>query len=72
MLEVQVGPVGEACDLARDPGTESVFGKSPEVSPKEPVRLNKPLVKPVRKEPQLIEGDPSGEPDRTNKGRAVD
>lgn len=71
-LEVQVGPDGEACGLARDLGTAGVIGQSPGEHPEEPAALSKPLADPFWKEPQLQEEDPSGEPDRVGKGRAVD
>lgn len=65
--EVQVGPVREACGLARDLGTVSVSGQPPEEYPEELAVISKPLAEPVWKESQLKEGDPPGEPDRVGK-----
>lgn len=69
--EDQVRSNGKACSLAGDSGTVEVVAQSLEETPEEPVS-SKPFDLPVRKEPKLQEGDPSGEPDRVDGGRAVD
>lgn len=67
----QVGSTEKACNLDEDPGTVEAAVQSLEETPEEPVS-SKPFDLPIRKEPKLQEGDPSGEPDRVDGGRAVD